>query len=873
MKKFLFILFLFEELFAQTLPDDLVKNFTYRNIGPFRTGAWITSFAIPESPQQDHLYTFYVGTRNGGLWKTTNNGTTFQDIFPYHHTIGAVAVAPSNANIVWAGTGESYIARSSYAGDGIYLSTNAGKTWQNMGLKETQHIVRILIHPKNPDIVYVASPGHLFTTNPERGIFKTTNGGKTWSKIFYMSDSVGVIDLVMHPTNPDILYAASYDKKRTAWSLESGGFQSAIYQTTDAGKTWKKLSGGLPTGKIGRIGIDICREHPQTMYAVIENLNQNPNSRDSVSSTIGGEVYRSDDAGSTWQKMNRLEDNVGGKAAYSFNQISVHPKDPYRIYVTGSSLTNSNDGGKTWKDMDFRTRNLFQTAFGDVRTILIDHQNPDRILFGSDGGVHISYDGGKTSDFYDNLPIGEVYALGVDMEEPFNVYAGLQDHDSWKGPSNGWSGTITLENWVTVGSDDGMYNVADPTDSRWVYNSGEFGLQKRVDQQTGIRTNIQPRPEAGKPRYRFNWVTPLTMSPHDPKTIYTGAQMLLRSKDRGDTWEAISPDLTTNDPNKNSGRGAVQYCTITTISESPSQKGLIWVGTDDGKVWITRNDGKDWMDVTKNTATAGGPTEKWVSRVFASAYQPGTAYVTKNGFRDDDFKPYLFKTTDYGVTWKKLTNGLNDKPLNAIIEDPANPNLLFAGNDGGVFVSIDQGNNWQQLKGNLPFVPVHDLKIHPREKDLVVGTYGRGIWIADISFLEEMTPSILNKSVHLFNVEPKYQYIPRTFGGNYQLYGDRHIKAPNDPNGLVINFYVKNDVQDSATVRIQTAEGKTVFQRNIKPTKGLNKLTWPFNQGRNAPAANENNIPAGKLNVTLEIAGQTLTTETEFKGVKGWPVN
>lgn len=869
MKRLLFITLLLNTAFAQTLPDDLIKSFTYRNIGPFRTGAWVTGFAVPESPQQEHLYTFYVGTRNGGVWKTTNNGTTFQDIFPHHHTIGAVAVAPSNSNLVWVGTGESYIARSSYSGDGIYVSLDAGKTWRHSGLKETQHIVRILIHPKNPDIIYVASPGHLFTNNPERGVFKTADGGKTWNKILYFSDSVGVIDLVMHPANPDILYAASYDKKRTAWTLESGGPHSAIHHSTDGGKTWKKLTGGLPTGKIGRIGMDICRQHPHVMYAVIENLNPG---QGSTTQTIGGEVYRSDDAGISWRKMNRVEDNVGGKAAYSFNQITVHPADPDKIYVTGSSLTNSVDGGKTWFDLNARTRNLFRGAFGDVRTFWIDPQNPNRMLFGSDGGVYISYDAGKASDYYDNLPVGEVYALGIDMDEPYNVYAGLQDHDSWKGPSNGWSGSATLENWVTVGSDDGMYNVVDPTDSRWVYNTGQFGIHRRVDQQKGIRVNIQPKQEQGKPPYRYNWTPPLTLSPHNPKTIYTGAQMLLRSKDQGDTWEAISPDLTTNNPDKINGKGNVQYCTITTMAESPLQPGVLWVGTDDGKVWITKNDGKDWIDVTGKIAAAGGPVEKWVSRVVASLHQPGTAYVTKNGFRDDDFKPYLFVTTDFGATWRKITNGLTDKPLNVVVEDPANANLLFTGNDAGVFVSIDKGNNWTALKGNMPVVPVHDLRIHAREKDLVVGTYGRGIWIADISFLEEVTPAILNKPVHLFNVEPKYQYISRTFGGNYQLYGNRHIRVPNETNGLTINFYLKDAVQDSAIIRIQNAEGKNLFQRNVKAVKGLNTVTWTFAAGRNTSEMTENNLVPGKLNVFVEVAGSKTETETEFKGVRGWPV-
>ncbi|TDH24154.1 hypothetical protein EXU57_15150 [Segetibacter sp. 3557_3] len=873
MKKLLFLLLLTRIATAQNIPQELLQHFTYRNIGPFRTGAWITGFAVPETPLHDHLYTYYVGTRNGGVWKTVNNGTTFESIFPYHHTIGAVAVAPSNPAHVWVGTGESYIARSSYSGDGVYVSTDTGKTFTHMGLKETQHIIRILVHPRDPKTVYVASPGHLFSSNAERGVFKTGDGGKSWKKVLYFSDTVGVIDLVMHPTNPDILYAASYDKKRTAWAMESGGPQSALHQTTDGGKTWKKLANGLPSGNIGRIGIDICKAHPETMYAVYENLNLKPGATN-PNETIGGEVYRTDDSGKSWRKMNKPTDDLGGKAAYSFNQITVHPTNRDWIFVTGVALSNSRDGGKTWRDISYRDRFFFPESFGDVRTFWIDKSDPEHMLFGSDGGVHVSYDGGKTNAFHYNIPLGEVYALGVDMDEPYNVYAGLQDHESWKGPSNGWSGSVTLENWVTVGSDDGMYNVIDPTDSRWAYNSGQFGLMWRVDQKSGIRQSIQPRATEGAPRYRFNWVTPLLLAPSNPKTIYTGAQMLLRSKDQGSTWEAISPDLTTNDLAKTTPKGNVQYCTISTIAESPLKPGEIWVGTDDGKVWLTSDDGKNWSDLTTAIAGAGGPASKWVSRVVASAHTPGTAYVAKSGFRDDDFTAYLYKTTDWGKTWKAIKNGLPAKPLNVIVESPANKNLLFSGNDIGVYVSVDGGENWQVLRGNMPIVPVHDLQVHPREKDLVVGTYGRGIWTADISFLEEVNTAMLAKAAHLFNIEPKYAWVPRTFGGNYQLYGNKTIEVPNEPNGLTINFYTKENRSDSVKITISGADGKVVHQRNVKALKGLNTTVWPFPMASRGGFGGGGGAPfqPGKLTVALDIAGQQLSTSTEYKGVRGWPV-
>lgn len=852
----------------------MISQFSYRNIGPFRTGGWITNFAVPEKPLYDHLYTFYVATRNGGLWKTVNNGSTFENIFPYHHTIGAVAVAPSDNNVVWAGTGESYIARSSYSGDGIYKSTDAGKTWQNMGLAGTQHIVRIIVHPQQSNTVYVASPGHLFTPNPDRGVFKTTDGGAHWEKVLFIDDNTGVIDLVMDPSNPDILYAASYEKYRSVWNMESGGPKSAIYKTTDGGKHWKKLEGGLPGGTIGRIGIGICYEKPSSMYAVIENLNPRDSAGHPSSRLILGEVYRSDDAGANWKKVNRAEDNVGGKAAYSFNQITVHPSDPDKVYITGADVSVSSDGGKNWAGITPGNRSFFPGSFGDVRTLWIDHQQPQRILFGSDGGVHMSYDGGRTCDFYDNLPLGEVYALEVDMNDPYNVYAGLQDHDSWKGPSNGWSGVITLENWVTVGSDDGMYNAVDPTDSRWAYNTGEFGTLRRVDQSTGLRTNIEPKLKPGEPRYRYNWVTPLVLSPHDPATLYAGSQYLSRSRNRGDDWENISPDLTTNNPKKINGKGGMQYCTITTISESPKQRGLIWVGTDDGKVQMTSDDGRTWKDMTAAIEKAGGRADLWVSRVTTSAANAGTVYVVKTGFREDNFKPYVFKSTDNGNTWKAITTGLPDKPVNVLIEDQANPQLLFLGNDIGIYVSIDGGEHWQALKGNMPIVPVHDLKIQPREKDLVAGTYGRGIWIGDIGFLEEITPSMLNSSSNawFFNVKEKYYRVPRVFGGNYQLYGNRHIKAPNEPNGLVINYYLRAK-QDSASITIQDNTGKTVYQNKINAQKGFNSIVWSFGGGRRSFASFPDiTLQPGELTITLQLGSEKIVRKTKFKGVKGWRV-
>jgi len=872
----------------------LLKNFIYRNLGPFRSGSWISDFAVPESPPQAHLYTFYVAGRNGGLWKTTNNGTTFKPLFDDKDvfSIGDIALAPSDPDILWVGTGEHATARSSYWGDGVYKSTDGGQTFANManmGLKDTHHIGRIVIHPANPDIVYVAAEGHLFSANEERGVLKTTDGGKTWKKVLYINEKVGVIDLAMNRDNPDILYAAAYDKQRLPWHFEAGGPGSAIYKTTDGGNTWEILKKGLPEGKIGRIGLDIYRKNPDIVYAVVENCNLRPPTKQEAEQDrrgglepqkreIGGEVFRSDNAGKTWKKMNSIEDNVGGKAAYSFNQIRVDPNNDQNVYVTTISIASSNDGGKTWHDISWPPRKMFTSAFGDIRTLWIDPQNSNRIFMGSDGGVYISYDGGKTSDYYDNLPMAQYYAIDVDMEDPYNIYGGLQCHDSWKVPSNSWSGSVSLEDCIPLGYGDGMYNVIDPVDSRWVYNTIQFGGHSRVDQKLGTRTDIQPRREEGKDPFRFNWCPPLHISPHNSEIIYAGTQMLLRSMQRGDNWQEISPDLTSNDPVKIAGKGHIQYCTITTISESPVTPGVIWIGTDDGKVWVTKDGGAQWHDRTSAIVTAGAPENYWVSRVFASHHAEGTAYVSKSGYRRDDFRPFLYKTTDFGETWTEINGNLPDKPINVIFEDRKNPNLLFLGNDKGVYVSIDGGLNWVYMRNNMPTIAVHDLLVHPRENDLVVGTYGRGLYITDISPLQELSDEVLDKDVHLFQIESRAQWMPRPWG-NYDLYGDRHLSTPNEPNAIVIDYYLKNKTKEKIKITITDPYGKILSQLNGTTDPGINRVHWNMRiqppEGQSAQDRRRLGralAEPGEYMVILEIGDKKLTQKALIKKRAGWSV-
>jgi hypothetical protein len=556
------------------------------------------------------------------------------------------------------------------------------------------------------------------------------------------------------------------------------------------------------------------------------------------------------------------EENVaGGKAPYSFNQIRIDPHDDRTVIVTSDSMYISRDGGKTW-NTDF-----FRGAFGDFREMWWDPQDKDRIILGSDGGVSVSTDGGKTASYFPNMGIGEVYAVGVDMEDPYNIYGGMQDHDSWKGPSNAPMGRITLENWVTVGPGDGMYNIVDPTDSRWVYNTRELNQMGRMDQTTGIRTPIAPSRPAGQPRLRYNWIAPIAMSPQDPKTIYAGAQVLFRSRDQGTTWQEISPDLTTNDPSK-IGRN-VPYCTITTIAESPRKAGVIWVGTDDGTVHVTEDGGGAWTDLTPALAAAGAPVERWVSRVFASPYDPAVAFVSKNGFRNDDFAPYLYRTTDYGRTWTAIAGNLPQAPINVIVQDRKNRNLLFVGNDRGVFVSIDGGNQWSPLKANLPTVPVQDLTIHPRENDLVLGTYGRAFWVGDITPLQELSAAVLDEPVHLFDIESRARYGFGSQGMNYELFGDAYIEVPNEPEAFVVNYLLKADAGEAA-VTVTDSNGEVV-RRVAGPAKaGFNSALVPLagsgGRGRGGrSAAPVQPLAVGDYTVILEVGGQKLTKRTSVR--------
>ncbi len=851
--------------------QDLLSVFKYRSLGPARQGGRI--LRILAHPQQE--FTFFIVTASGGIWKTTNHGTTFEPVFDHQNTIatGDMAVSLSHPDILWVGTGTPASGRISLLGDGVYKSEDGGITWEHMGLKNTGHIGRIAVHPQNPQTVYAAAVGYHFSSNPERGLYKTTDGGIAWEKSLFISDKVGVVDVVLDPKDPDIVYAATYDKSRIPWNFDESGPLSSIYKSTDGGENWKKLEKGLPSGEIGRIGIAVYPQNPNILYASIENNNLRAPTKEEAEKDIkqgrepekrkiGREVYRSEDGGETWEKMSPDDLTLWGGKWYGV--IYIDPNDDQVVYLPSTPLLRSEDGGKTWGKEGIK--NLAENVHVDHHAMWINPDNSHHIWLGNDGGLAVSFDRGKTWDVFENLPLAQYYAAGVDREQPYNIYGGTQDNGSLKIPSQSIYGEINRDDWQSVGGGDGMYNQVDPENTRWLYNEYQLGSAQRVDQKSGQRVRIKPQAEPGKPEYRFHWTTPIHISPHNPRIIYMGAQMLLRSLDRGDTWQEISPDLTTHDPVKLQGN--IEFCTLTTLSESPEQTGVIWVGTDDGKVQVTKNHGGHWSDVTPQLAEAGAPEEYYVSRVFASHFDPGCAYVVKTGFQRDDFKPFVFRTNDFGKTWTSINGNLPEGIIYVIVEDHRNPNLLFVGKDFAVYVTIDGGKNWTCMKNNMPTNSMHDLVIHPRENELVVATHGRGIYVTDISPLQEMSPELLKKDVHLFQVQDEIQwnYISRG-----KIYGQKQFTAPNEPLGVKIYYYLRKAVQEEAVIRVSDTYGNKIRELKGKADRGINKVIWDMraepteNEAKGIPSSQSSLVEPGEYVITLHIGGKVLSTKSLIK--------
>ncbi|RKY84349.1 glycosyl hydrolase [candidate division KSB1 bacterium] len=802
--------------------ESFFKNLKWRSVGPLVQGGRITDIDVPPG----NHFIIYVASASGGLWKTVNNGTTWKPIFDHESsiTIGDIAIAYSNPDVIWVGTGENNSSRSSYAGTGVFKSTDGGKTWKNMGLTDSHHIGRIVIDPDNENVVYVASIGHLYTPGGDRGVYKTTNGGITWEKILTGDgENTGFIDLLMNPVDHKILYAAAWERSRKAWNFVESGEGSGIYKTTDGGITWKKLKNGLPSGKgVGRIGLSLCYSHPEIIYTIIDNQNhcpekiekekiksgipierlekmtqeeflkidikkirlflkenkvpkrytaeeiikrvekgkitpksiaenlRNANERLFRTNVIGAEVYRSDNGGKTWKKVNKKYiDNFYNTYGYYFGNIRVHPQNPDKIFILGVPILYSEDGGKTFKSISKRG------VHADHHALWIDPRNPDRLIDGNDGGLNFSYDGGKTWQKINNIPLGQFYTISYDMEKPYNIYGGLQDNGVMYGPVTSSPG-ITKPWEMLIGGDGGFVQV-DPVDTYIVYAESQFGFINRVNRKTKKVKSIRPESDFGEPALRFNWLTPFIISPHNRYILYLGAQKLFKSYNRGDTWYPISPDLTDNNPAK---RGDVPYGTITAISESPLKPGLIYVGTDDGNVHVTMNGGAEWIKINK------GLPKKWVTRIVASQFNEATVYVTLTGYRDDDFDKYIYISDDYGKNWKFIGDGLPHEPINVVREDPTNENILYAGTDLGVYCTLDKGKTWHSLNSNLPVNAMYDIKIHPRDGDIMVGTHGRSVFVMNLKWVRSLNDTILAKDAHLFKIKPVTlkKFYRRVFG-------------------------------------------------------------------------------------------------------------
>jgi photosystem II stability/assembly factor-like uncharacterized protein len=801
------------------LDDTFLKNLQFRSIGPANMGGRIDDIAVVENNPS----TFYVGAATGGVWKTTNNGTTFEPIFDGQGStsIGDIAIAPSDPSIVWVGTGEPNNRQSSSWGDGIYRSLDAGKTWANMGLRDTKHIGRVVIDSRDPNIVYVAAVGHLWGPNKERGVFKTTDGGKTWSNVLFINEDTGVIELAIDPESPMTLYAAAYQRRRTPWGFNGGGLGSGLYKTIDGGATWIKLTKGLPEGVTGRIGVDVYQRNPNILYALVENAK--------------GGTFRSDDRGETWRKMSDLT----SRPMY-YSQIRIDPNNDQRIWQLAANMHNSDDGGKTWSS------NLVQRIHGDYHALWIDPANSNHVLTGSDGGIHASYDRGRTWDFINTIPLGQFYEVSVDNQKPFWVYGGLQDNGSWSGPSGTLNQEgITNDDWFRIGGGDGFYSVVDPTDPSIIYVESQNGNVSRLELKTGERKSIRPAARPGEKRYRFDWNSPIVISAHNNRTIYFAGNRVFRSTDRGNTW-TWSDDLTKDQdreklpimgalPDKNTlsrNDGVETFGQIVTLAESPIKEGLLYAGTDDGNLQISRDSGRTWKNITGNLPGVPGGT--YVSRVVPSRYAEGAAYLTLDGHRADDYNTYVFVTTDYGESWKPIKANLPAGVTARVIrEHPRNQNLLFLGTEFGAYVSFERGGRWTRLKGNFPLVRVDDIQIHARDNALVLATHGRSVWVLDdLSPLERASENILTSDIHLFDVAPATYF--RLYGRKGNT-GHKWFAAPNPPYGAVINYYVKDKPKDDVKATITDKGGAVV--RDLKGPKeaGLNRIVWDLRLNPPAP--------------------------------------
>ncbi len=791
-----------------------LDHMAWRHIGPASFGGRIDDIeAVPGKPS-----TMFVGTASGGVFKSVNNGVTWTTTFDRDASalsIGDIAIAPSDPNVIWIGSGEANNRQSSSWGDGVYKSVDGGETWKHMGLKETHHIGRVTIHPSDPNVVFVAAMGHLWGGNDERGLYRTKDGGRTWQRVLYITRDTGVGEVAIDGDGRTV-YAAAYQRRRRGFGFVGGGPDGALYRSLDGGDSWEKLSRGLPAGDLGRIGIDISRSRPDIVYAVIEHK------------TAGG-VYRSDDRGATWTRQSA----TNPRPSY-YSQIRVDPTNPDKVWILGNFAV-SLDGGKT-----FRSEHVSDRIHTDHHALWIDPANPDHLLLGNDGGLYFSYDGAKNWEFIDNLPIGQYYDIDIDGRDPYWIYGGTQDNGTWGIPSR-TSGLLGITNAdvVNIAYGDGFYVAVDPKDHRTIYANSQSGRTYLVDLDTREEQGLRPAPEDRKEEYRFNWSTPMLMSPHDSRVVYYGGNKLFRTSDRGHVWQPMSSDLTRHqdwkklpimgpersDQTLSRDDGVSDFGTITTIAESPLQAGVLYVGTDDGNVQMTPDGGRTWRDLTSKLKLPGA---RWVSRVLASHHDAGTAYVSFDGHQDDDFKPYLFKTADAGATWTSAAGDLPDgMVIHSLAEHPRNRNLLLAGTEFGLFVTIDGGQHWTLVRGNLPRVRIDDILITPRENDIVLGTHGRSIIVLDdATLLEQADRSALADDVHLFPARQATAFYEMRM---LPTPGSARFTGPNPEYGALITYYLRTaPASSNAAVKIQILDRENHIVRELEgpDRQGFNRVAW-----------------------------------------------
>jgi len=856
--------------------NSLVKNIPFSCIGPtIMSGRVVDIDVNPDDPTE-----FYVAYASGGLWYTNNNGTTFSPVMDNSATqnIGDIAI-DWGSETIWVGTGENNASRSSYAGIGLLKSNDSGKSWENKGLLDSQHIGRIVINPNNPNELIVGVTGHLYTNNEERGIYKTSDGGSTWEKTLYINDATGIIDLAFVPGNFNIIYAAAWEKDRKAWNFKGNGGGSGIYKSIDGGSNWTKISGGnsgFPSGEnVGRIGLTVYDEN--TLYAVLdsqyrrtkkeiereesdgltkdqfktmsvdtflkldnkeldkylkrngfqekykaENVKQliqsgtakpqdlasyleNANSLLFDTPVVGAEVYRSEDGGLTWNKRNeKYIDDFFYSYGYYFAQVRVDATDKNKIYLGGVPIIKSDDGGKTFTSING------DNVHADHHALWVNPQKPGHLINGNDGGVNISYDDGANWIKNNTPSVGQFYAINIDYENPYNVYGGLQDNGVWRGAHNseensGWHQKGQYP-WKMILGGDGMQVQIDKRNSDIVYTGFQFGNYYRLNLNEDKTKSIQPKHELGEQPFRFNWQTPILLSSHNQDILYMGSNKLHRSLNQGDDWEVISGDLT-----QGGKKGNVAYGTLTTISESSLKFGLLYSGSDDGLVHLSKNGGGSWDLISGEL-----PQNLWISRVAASKHQKKRIYVSLNGYRKDDFTPYVYMSNDYGNSWKNIASNIPASPINIIIEDPENENLLFIGTDNGLYMSINRGDSWELFQNGIPNVAVHDLVIQPEAKDLLVGTHGRSIYKVNISCLQKMNEKILTKELHVF--KPENLKHSQKWGNPYSSWS-----KPNTP-GLDIIFYSKKSTNYSA--KVFSSDKTVVSEAMLNADQGLNIMSF-----------------------------------------------